>query len=102
MIGWGQVTGKSMLSKSYPWGDLPADTNVVDVGGGNGHVTLDLLQAFPHLKITVQDLPAVVEQAKEVVFISSAYPSVIRSALCSYGAKNTPRRSKNNVWNSFP
>ncbi|KAF8580550.1 S-adenosyl-L-methionine-dependent methyltransferase [Ramaria rubella] len=65
MIGWGQVTGKAMLPKVYPWGTLSENTVICDVGGGNGHVTLALARDFPHLKITVQDLPAVIEQSKE-------------------------------------
>ncbi|KAJ7214521.1 S-adenosyl-L-methionine-dependent methyltransferase [Mycena pura] len=66
MIGWGDVTGKGMLPKVYPWGSLPADTIVCDVGGGNGHATVDLLNAFPHLKIIVQDLPPVVEEGRQI------------------------------------
>lgn len=50
----------------YPWGSLPANSTVVDVGGGNGHATLDLLKAFPSLKIIVQDTPPVAIQGKEV------------------------------------
>ncbi|KAJ7651964.1 S-adenosyl-L-methionine-dependent methyltransferase [Mycena polygramma] len=67
MIGWGNVTGKGILAKVYPWGELPEDTVVCDVGGGNGHVTLELLKAFPQLKIVVQDLPTGVEQGKELL-----------------------------------
>lgn len=66
MVGWGDVTGKGMLPKVFPWASLPQDTVICDVGGGNGHATVGLLKAFPHLKIIVQDLPAVVEQGKKV------------------------------------
>ncbi|KAJ7284873.1 S-adenosyl-L-methionine-dependent methyltransferase [Mycena rebaudengoi] len=65
MVGWGEVTGKAMLPKVYPWGSLPQDTVVCDVGGGNGHATIQLLKTFPQLKIVVQDLPAVAEQGRE-------------------------------------
>ncbi|KAJ6544755.1 S-adenosyl-L-methionine-dependent methyltransferase [Mycena vulgaris] len=67
MVGWGQVTGKAMLPKVFPWASLPAGTVICDVGGGNGHATVMLLNAFPQLKIMVQDLPGVVEQGKEFV-----------------------------------
>lgn len=83
MVGWAQVTGRAMLSKSkrsgfmvtlfnahpavYPWGSLPAGSIVVDVGGGNGHATLNLLKAFPSLKIIVQDTRAVAVQGREVL-----------------------------------
>ncbi|KAJ7659940.1 S-adenosyl-L-methionine-dependent methyltransferase [Mycena rosella] len=65
MVAWGQVNGRAMLPKVYPWASLPADTIICDVGGGNGHATVPLLKAFPQLKIMVQDLPGVVEQGKE-------------------------------------
>ncbi|KAJ7482293.1 S-adenosyl-L-methionine-dependent methyltransferase [Mycena galericulata] len=63
MVAWGDVTGRAMLPKVYPWASLPADTLICDVGGGNGHASINLLKAFPHLKFVVQDLPGVVEQA---------------------------------------
>ncbi|KAJ6505928.1 S-adenosyl-L-methionine-dependent methyltransferase [Mycena vulgaris] len=65
MVGWGETTGKGMLPKVYPWASLPQDTVVCDVGGSNGHVSINLLKAFPHLKMVVQDLPEVVEQGQE-------------------------------------
>ncbi|KAJ7637687.1 S-adenosyl-L-methionine-dependent methyltransferase [Mycena polygramma] len=65
MVGWGLVTGKGMLPKVYPWASLPKDTVFCDVGGSNGHVSIHLLKAFPHLKMVVQDLPTVVEQGQE-------------------------------------
>ncbi|KAJ7487261.1 S-adenosyl-L-methionine-dependent methyltransferase [Mycena galericulata] len=67
MLGWGEVTGKGMLPKVYPWANLPTDTVVCDVGGGNGHVTVDLVKKFPHLKVIVQDLPSVVEEGRGIV-----------------------------------
>ncbi|KAF5339494.1 hypothetical protein D9757_014699 [Collybiopsis confluens] len=66
MVGWGAVTGKSNLSKAYPWSACRPGTTVCDVGGGNGHVTLDLVRSMPQLKIIVQDTPSVMEQAKEL------------------------------------
>ncbi|KAF5346423.1 hypothetical protein D9758_012775 [Tetrapyrgos nigripes] len=63
MVGWAQVTGRGMVPKIYPWADLPKGTTVVDVGGGNGHAVLDIIKAFPHLKVIVQDTPAVIADA---------------------------------------
>lgn len=37
---------------------------VLDVGGARGHIATTLAQRFPHLEITVQDMPAVVEGAE--------------------------------------
>ncbi|KJA18249.1 hypothetical protein HYPSUDRAFT_70031 [Hypholoma sublateritium FD-334 SS-4] len=65
MVGWGEVTGRSMLPKSYEWDRVPADSVVCDIGGGNGHATMGLVKQFPHLKIVLQDLAPVVQQGRE-------------------------------------
>ena len=49
---------------SFDWAALGA-AEVVDVGGSFGHVAIDLLKYAPNLKrVTVQDLPDVVEEAR--------------------------------------
>ncbi|KAG9218402.1 hypothetical protein CCMSSC00406_0007997 [Pleurotus cornucopiae] len=75
MVGWAEVTGRAMLPKIYPWGGFPPDSTVVDVGGGNGHATLELLKAFPALKVIVQDTAAVAIQGKE--YWEKEYPSAL-------------------------
>jgi len=39
---------------------------VVDVGGGIGTQSLILAQEYPNLKLVIQDLPSVIEDAKKV------------------------------------
>ena len=51
---------------AYMWDQVPADSVVCDIGGGNGHVTMGLVKQFPHLKIVLQDLAPVVQQGREV------------------------------------
>ncbi|KAH9479088.1 3-O-methyltransferase 2 [Psilocybe cubensis] len=65
MVGWGEVTGKSMLPIVYDWENVPQDTVICDVGGGNGHATLGLIKKFPKIKVVLQDLPAVIQQGKD-------------------------------------
>ncbi|KAI0199506.1 O-methyltransferase [Astrocystis sublimbata] len=43
----------SELRHDFPWEELQG--TVVDVGGGNGHVSMTLAQAFPRLSFVVQD-----------------------------------------------
>ncbi|KAF5373523.1 hypothetical protein D9757_010489 [Collybiopsis confluens] len=75
MVGWGDVTGKGFLAKVYPWASQAADTTVCDIAGGNGHVTMGLLKAHPHLKLVLQDQPQVIEMAKE--FWNTQHPTAI-------------------------
>ncbi|TGO39875.1 hypothetical protein BHYA_0046g00290 [Botrytis hyacinthi] len=48
----------SFLVKNYPWN---TGTKVVDVGGAQGHVSIEPAQTYPNLKVVPQDLPDVVE-----------------------------------------
>ncbi|KAF4564046.1 hypothetical protein EYR36_003297 [Pleurotus pulmonarius] len=68
--------GRCFPKAIYPWGSLPTDAIVVDVGGGNGHATLDLLKAFPALKIIVQDTHASTVQGRE--YWEKEYPIALR------------------------
>ncbi|KAF9002052.1 S-adenosyl-L-methionine-dependent methyltransferase [Cyathus striatus] len=77
MVGWGEVTGKSMLPKVYDWGKVPDGSTICDVGGGNGHIILDVVKAFPSFKVVLQDLPEVIQQGKE--YWAKQYPKAIES-----------------------
>ena len=50
----------------FEWDLLPADSLVVDVGGGLGTVTVGLAERYAHLQLVIQDLPAVVAQTRKV------------------------------------
>ena len=56
----------SLNFSAYMWDQVPADSVVCDIGGGNGHITMGLVKQFPHLKIVLQDLAPVVQQGREV------------------------------------
>ncbi|KII92455.1 hypothetical protein PLICRDRAFT_50832 [Plicaturopsis crispa FD-325 SS-3] len=53
------------ILSGYDWQDLPAGSVVVDVGAGVGSQSLPIAKAFPHLKLVVEDRPAVISRAKE-------------------------------------
>ncbi|KAJ4478948.1 S-adenosyl-L-methionine-dependent methyltransferase [Lentinula aciculospora] len=77
MVGWGDVTGKGFLAKVYPWTSQPRDTTICDVGGGNGHVTMGLMKAHPHIKLILQDQPQVIEMAQK--FWAKEHPAAIET-----------------------
>jgi DNA-binding MarR family transcriptional regulator len=47
--------------------DFSACRLAVDVGGGQGHVLRELLQAFPSLRAVLFDLPPVIESARQAL-----------------------------------
>ena len=52
----------SHVINSYDWAAIGAGL-VVDIGGGRGHVAVPLAQRYKSLRITIQDMPQVVEGA---------------------------------------
>ncbi|KAH9905662.1 putative O-methyltransferase [Xylariomycetidae sp. FL2044] len=55
MSSWSKVNEKrAELRDSFPWGSL-GDGKVVDVGGGSGHISMNLAREFPSLRFVVQD-----------------------------------------------
>lgn len=58
-VGQGSM---SVLRQVYPWERLRG--TVVDVGGSHGHIAIDLARVAPEVKFIVQDLPEVIEVAK--------------------------------------
>jgi len=52
------------LIRGYEWASV--DT-VVDVGGGQGGVSMALAKAYPNLKLVVQDLPGTAEEGERLL-----------------------------------
>ncbi|KAH8798422.1 S-adenosyl-L-methionine-dependent methyltransferase [Flagelloscypha sp. PMI_526] len=77
MIGWSNLTASGAVVTHYPWNDYSEGTKFCDVGSGPGHVSLALAKAHPHLRITLQDLPGPIEQAR--AFWSAKHPLAIEN-----------------------
>jgi hypothetical protein len=69
------LTGLS--TEGFDWKSLPQDALVVDVGGGVGSSSLELLKYYPQLRFVIQDKPKVVEDGKKVCLIARRTPVVI-------------------------
>ncbi|TFK34635.1 O-methyltransferase [Crucibulum laeve] len=53
------------ILRGFSWDSLPADSVVVDVGGGIGSVSLQIMTAVPKLRIIVQDRPHTLIEAEQ-------------------------------------
>lgn len=54
------------VSAGFDWTVLPKNSLVVDVGGGVGSTTLNLLNAHKHLRYIVQDRAPAIKDAQKV------------------------------------
>lgn len=67
MLGWTKLNGgAAVIAEAYPWATVRDGATFCDLGGSVGHVAMALLEAHPHIKAVVQDLPPVIAQAQEV------------------------------------
>ncbi|EIM90650.1 S-adenosyl-L-methionine-dependent methyltransferase [Stereum hirsutum FP-91666 SS1] len=62
---------------AFNWKSLPAESLVVDVGGGIGTSSMSLATHFPQLNIVVQDLPSVIEEGRTIW--AEKHPDAIKS-----------------------
>lgn len=77
----------------FEWKELPKDSVVVDVGGGVGSQSLLLAKAFDHLKLIVQDRPAVVTENAPGVSVIFLYHFCVQYSTWSvaqYWKENLP------------
>lgn len=63
MKAMGLVLGSNASLENFPWANF---STVCDVGSGFGSFSIPLSKKFPKLKLTLQDLPATMEQARDV------------------------------------
>ncbi|CBX98991.1 hypothetical protein IAQ61_001269 [Plenodomus lingam] len=52
------------LKESFPWGQITG-RKVIDVGGGNGHMSVLLAREFPNLELIVQDSLTMLSSASQ-------------------------------------
>ncbi|KAI5890571.1 S-adenosyl-L-methionine-dependent methyltransferase [Schizophyllum commune H4-8] len=65
MAGSADLQPANVVLGAFDWASLPAGALVVDVGGGIGKSGRAIVESIPSLKVVVQDLPEVIEDAKK-------------------------------------
>ncbi|KAF5364060.1 hypothetical protein D9756_000985 [Leucocoprinus leucothites] len=65
MIGGNAACDASAIITGYPWGELSQGATVNDVGGGVGHISMELCKRYKNLNLKLQDLPERIEQAEK-------------------------------------
>ncbi|KAK0441263.1 O-methyltransferase-domain-containing protein [Desarmillaria tabescens] len=68
MKEWNATTETSAIINEYPWVTLRDGATMCDVGGGIGSISMQLAEAYPHLRIVLQDLPAPIQNAKNDIW----------------------------------
>jgi ubiquinone/menaquinone biosynthesis C-methylase UbiE len=64
----GHGLSPSFLIKGYPWSSIGNGTGtIVDVGGSKGTVMAEIAKSVPGLKFIIQDLPDMIQGAKEEI-----------------------------------
>ncbi|KAJ7208208.1 S-adenosyl-L-methionine-dependent methyltransferase [Mycena pura] len=70
------------IFQGFDWGLLPEGAILVDVGGGNGHVSMQIAQGNPQLHVVVQDLEHAVDGARQ--HWEEGFPSAIREGKVTF------------------
>jgi len=65
MVGFAQGEAPDAVLQGFPWASLPENSLVVDVGGGIGSLALKIAKAHPHIRMVIQDRPAVIGMGEE-------------------------------------
>ncbi|KZT06629.1 uncharacterized protein LAESUDRAFT_725719 [Laetiporus sulphureus 93-53] len=86
MTGTGSWEVPGAIVGAFPWHQLPAQSVVVDVGGGIGSTSLLLAHAFPHLRFLVQDRPQVVKMG-EIAWRERS-PELLETGRAAFQAHN--------------
>ncbi|KAK7453966.1 hypothetical protein VKT23_011478 [Stygiomarasmius scandens] len=66
MQGVEKMQPPTVILNAFDWAKLPTGSVVVDVGGGVGTACLSLAERYPDLKLVVQDLSGIIDNAHEV------------------------------------
>ncbi|TFY63828.1 hypothetical protein EVJ58_g3019 [Rhodofomes roseus] len=83
MTGVGTLMGSLALLEGLPWGKI---STVCDIGSGVGAYAIPLVQQNVNLKYTLCDMPATIDQAREVW--TKEFPSAVESGKVAFSYLN--------------
>ncbi|KAI0761042.1 S-adenosyl-L-methionine-dependent methyltransferase [Trametes elegans] len=86
MLSTREMETTDEILRGYSWADLPPGSVLVDVGGGIGSSSMDVVQAYPHISVVVEDRPQVVETA--VLFWGPQYAPLFESGRLSWRVRD--------------
>ncbi|KIK53432.1 hypothetical protein GYMLUDRAFT_178936 [Collybiopsis luxurians FD-317 M1] len=66
MEGMERMQRPDIILNAFEWNTLSKGSKVIDVGGNIGNILFPLAKQFPDLRLIVQDLPEVVDNATQV------------------------------------
>lgn len=58
------------INQAFDWNTIPDGHLLVDVGGGLGHVSLEVAKVHPNVHVVIEDREAVLKKAKPVSIIA--------------------------------
>ncbi|KAK0474571.1 S-adenosyl-L-methionine-dependent methyltransferase [Armillaria novae-zelandiae] len=85
MKAWDESTELWAVVNAFPWDSLRQGATVCDVGGGTGVTSMQLAKEYPNLSIVLQDLPALIELAKNEIWPKSC-PAAIEDGHVEFKA----------------
>ncbi|KAK0478604.1 S-adenosyl-L-methionine-dependent methyltransferase [Armillaria luteobubalina] len=85
MKAWDDSTELWAVVNAFPWDSLRHGATICDVGGGTGVTSMQLANEYPNLRIVLQDLPAPIELAKNVIWPKSC-PAAIQDGRVEFRA----------------
>ncbi|KAJ7327940.1 S-adenosyl-L-methionine-dependent methyltransferase, partial [Mycena albidolilacea] len=95
MQGTAATEAPDAIFTGFDWSALPADSILIDIGGGLGHTSMTIAQKNPTLRIIKQDLDHQVEDAK--LHWKKHFPSYVESQMVEFQAHDffNPQPVKN-------
>ncbi|RPD53981.1 hypothetical protein L227DRAFT_512468 [Lentinus tigrinus ALCF2SS1-6] len=92
------------IKVDYPWETLPPNTTFVDVGAGQGSVSMHILKhvydKVPTLKVVLQDRPQHIEQGKK--FWAQELPAALEDGRVAFEVhdffEDNPRKEPNTIY----